>query len=248
MPLRFPLIFNLLVLVVSILPVRAEGPVPAEVVSPDASFQIGEQLAEDDFQGDLAAWQWELEQGGVVQAREGGVEIDVPGGCTVWLKQPLTGPVLISYEATLIGAGGPNDRVSDLNCFWMAQDARSPGDLFATPRSGKFSDYDQLRCYYVGHGGNSNTTTRFRRYIGEKGNRPLRSEHDLTAPEFLLVPNVSQTIQLVAAGGVVGYYANGRRLFAYDDPEPYTRGWFAIRTVTSHFRVKNFRVHRLLPR
>jgi len=141
-----------------------------------------------------------------------------------------------------------NDRVSDLNCFWMARDARSPDDLFATRRSGVFSDYDQLRCYYVGHGGNSNTTTRFRRYIGEKGHRPLRPEHDLTAPEFLLKPNVSQHIQLVAAGSIVEYFRDGKRLFSYDDPAPYTSGWFGLRTVTSHFKIRNFQIHRLIER
>lgn len=146
----------------------------------------------------------------------------------------------------MIASGGPNDRVSDLNCFWMAQDARSPEDIFATKRSGVFSDYDQLRCYYVGYGGNSNTTTRFRRYIGEKGNRPLRPEHDLSRKEFLLVPNRPQTIQVIAAGSTIAYYSDGRRIFSYEDPEAYVNGWFALRTVTSHFEVRNFRVHRLL--
>lgn len=218
------------------------------VVSPDPRFAADGLLVRDDFGGGLDRWKWELEKGGSVVAQNGALEIDVPGGCTVWLKAPLSGAILISYDATVISAGGPNDRVSDLNCFWMAQDARSPGDIFATPRAGKFSDYDQLRCYYVGHGGNSNTTTRYRRYIGEAGNRPIRPEHDLKAKEFLLVPNVSQRIQLIAAGGSIGYYRDGQRLLADEDTQPYTSGWFAFRTVTSHLRIKNFRVHRLVPR
>ena len=73
----------------------------------------------------------------------------------------------------MIHAGGTHDRVSDLNCFWMATDSRSPDDLFATRRSGKFSDYDRLRTYYVGLGDNGNSTTRFRRYIGTQDLRPL---------------------------------------------------------------------------
>lgn len=216
-----------------------------EPASPDARFTVGQLLASDDFSHGLGRWRAELETGGAVSARAGVLEIDVPGGCTVWFTQPLDGPLLISYEATTIAAGGPNDRVSDLNCFWMACDARSPSDLFATSRSGKFSDYDRLRGYYVGLGGNSNRTTRFRRYIGESGNRPLLPQHDLTAQEFLLVPNAAQTIQLVAAGRAIGYYRDGRRLFAYDDPAPYTRGWFAFRTVHSHLKIRNFRVYRL---
>ncbi len=107
-------------------------------------------------------------------------------------------------------------------------------------------EYDRLTCYYVGHGGNSNTTTRFRRYIGEQGNRPLRDEHNLSAKEFLLVPNQTVSVQLVAAGSTIGYYSDSRRLFAYDDPLPYTNGWFAFRTVDNHLIVKNFlRVYRL---
>ena len=219
------------------------NPPPA---SPDPLFAVGEELAADDFRHGLAQWRTELAEGGTVEARDGVLEIDVPGGCSVWLAQPLEGPLLISYEAIAVSAGGPNDRVSDLNCFWMADDTRSPGDLFATARSGKFADYDQLRCYYVGLGGNGNTTTRFRRYLGERGNRPLLPEHDLSAKQFLLEPNVAQSIQLVAAGGQIEYYRDGRRLFAFDDPAPYTRGWFAFRTVSSHLTIRDFRVYRLV--
>jgi hypothetical protein len=215
--------------------------------SPDPRFVVGEEIVSDDFRHGLARWRVELAEGGTVQAREGVLEIDVPGGCSVWLAQPLDGPLLITYEAMAVRADGANDRVSDLNCFWMADDARSPGDLFATKRSGFFGDYDQLRCYYVGFGGNGNTTSRFRRYIGERGNRPLRPEHDLAGAENLLVPNATQRIQLLAAGGTIGFYHNGRRLFAYEDPAPYTRGGFAFRTVKSHFTIRDFHVHRLVP-
>lgn len=222
------------------------GAIATLAVSPDPRFTVGEVLVQDDFARGLKLWRTELEKGGTVTTRDSTLEIDVPGGCTVWLASPLEGPVLISYEATVVAAGGPNDRASDLNCFWMARDARSPTDMFATARSGKFSDYDRLRCYYVGFGGNSNTTSRFRRYIGESGNRPLLPEHDLSASEFLIVPNLAQTIHLVAAGSSIGYYHNGRRLFAFEDSEPYTSGWFAFRTVTSHLKFKNFRVFRLI--
>jgi hypothetical protein len=53
---------------------------------------------------------------------------------------------------------------------------------------------------------------------------------------------------LVAAGRAIGYYRNGRNLFAYDDPAPYLRGWFAFRTVRSHLRIRGFRVYRLRSR
>jgi hypothetical protein len=218
---------------------------PGAPASPDARFAVGALLAGDDFTGGLSGWRVESQPGGSATATNGVLDIDVPGGCTVWYASKLEGPLLICYEATVVAAGGPNDRVSDLNCFWMASDARSQSDLFATHRSGKFSDYDNLRCYYVGLGGNSNTTTRFRRYVGESGNRPLLAQNDLTAKEDLIVPNVAQTIQLIAAGRTIGYYRAGRRLFALDDSAPYTRGWFAFRTVHSHINIRHFRVYRL---
>ena len=39
--------------------------------------------------------------------------------------------------------------------------------MFARLRSGTFAEYNDLLTYYVGLGGNRNTTTRFRRYIGD---------------------------------------------------------------------------------
>jgi hypothetical protein len=200
-------------------------------------------LFTDSFRRGLGQWAAELEKGGQVAASNGVLSIDVPAGCTVWFKPELSGALEIRYEARMIRAGGPNDRVSDLNVFWMATDARSPGDLFAIKRSGKFSDYNQLRAYYVGQGGNSNTTTRFRRYVGDPLLRPLLPEHDLKAP--LLEPNVWQEIRLLARGNRIQYYANGKLLFDFNDPEPYTKGHFAFRTTGSHLEIRNFEVKRL---
>lgn len=193
----------------------------------------------------LKQWQVELENGGTVRAEAGTLEIDVPGGCTVWFVPKLEGPVVIEYDATVIQNGGANDRLSDLNCFWMATDARSPGDLFQTVRSGKFADYNQLEGYYVGIGGNNNTTTRFRRYIGDPELRPLLPEHDLQEKADLLEPNRTYRIRIIAAGSGIEFWRDDRRLFAFDDPEPYTSGHFAFRTVASHLRMQNFKVSRL---
>ncbi|HVU38514.1 MAG TPA: DUF6250 domain-containing protein [Opitutales bacterium] len=213
----------------------------------DPRFQVGETLFSDDFQRDDGLWVAELEKGGAVKIGGGRMEIEVPGGGSVWFRPELSSPVLIEYDATLLQGGGPHDRVSDLNCFWMAQDSRSPGDIFATRRTGKFTDYDQLRCYYVGQGGNTNTTTRFRRYIGVADNRPLLPENDLHDARFLLQPNVQQHLTLIACGRLIQYYRDGQKIFELTDPAPYTRGWFAIRTTQSHLTVENFFVRRLIP-
>lgn len=114
---------------------------------PDAPFRIARLLYSDDFAGGLNQWSAELEKPGVVEVKNGVLHLDVPAGATVWFRPELRGPVMIQYEAALIGRGGANDRVSDLNCFWMASDARSPQNLFATKRSGRFADYNQLRAY-----------------------------------------------------------------------------------------------------
>ena len=204
----------------------------------------GPLLHSDDFTRGLAQWTAELEKPGKILARDGVLEIDAPGGCTLWFRPELSGPVLIRYEATPIQAGGPNDRVSDMNAFWMATDARSPLDLFATKRSGAFADYNQLRAYYVGQGGNTDTTTRFRRYIGDPQLRPLLPEHDLQSRDTLLQPNVRRRVELVADGSRIQYYCDGRLLFDFRDPQPYTRGRFAFRTVDSHFEIRRFRVYR----
>jgi hypothetical protein len=212
---------------------------------PDAPFRIAKLLYSDSFTRGTNQWVAELERPGVVEATNGILHLDVPAGATVWFRPELRGAVMIEYEATMIQRGGPNDRASDLNCFWMASDARSPRDLFATRRSGKFADYNQLRAYYVGQGGNANTTTRFRRYIGDPELRPLLPEHDLASSEVLLKANVPQKIQLVANRGRIQYYNDGKRIFDFQDPAPYTHGRFGLRTTFSHIEVRNFRVYRL---
>lgn len=65
--------------------------------------------------------------------------------------------------------GGKNDRISDLNQFWMAND---PNNYNLFTRNGVFEAYDSLQLYYVGMGGNSNTTTQLRKYRGN-GQRVL---------------------------------------------------------------------------
>lgn len=200
------------------------------------------QLYADDFRQGLDQWLIELEQGrGAVSAADGVMTFDVPLGASAWFRPELTSPVEIRFTATAVSAGGAHDRVSDLNCFWMADDPRSPGDLIARPRSGAFADYDMMRTYYVGLGGNSNTSSRFRRYVGN-GERPLLPQHDLSAPDDLIVANRPYRIRLIADGGRIEYWRDDRRMFALDDPAPYRRGWFALRTTWNHMTVRDFSV------
>jgi hypothetical protein len=127
----------------------------------------------------------------------------------------------------------------------MARDSRNKDDLFAVHRSGKFSEYNPLFTYYVGLGGNGNTTTRFRRYVGDAIDRPLLPQNDLHAKTDLLIPNKSQLLQLVACDNLIQYYRDGHRLFEMQDPQPYTSGWFGFRTTKSHVQFRSFKVFRL---
>lgn len=207
----------------------------------------GDQLLHrDDFTHGLDQWLVEAEKPGRVAASGGFLDIEMPAGATLWFRERLTGPIAIEYDAMAVSAGGPYDQVSDLNCFWMATDPRAPGgDVLARQRSGAFADYDELRTYYAGIGGNRNSTTRFRRYIGQSSNRPLRPEHDLSAPATLLTPNRWTRLRLIADGPRIALERDGTPLFQLDDPEPYTSGHFGIRTTWSHLRIANFRVLRL---
>jgi len=220
-----------------------------------ADARTGALLASDDFEKDLSQWVVEQTSHGTTRLMEGQLEIDDgagpndKGGCTVWFRQKLVGPVLIEYEATMIQQGGPNDRVSDLNCFWMASDPKHPDDLFAgsAERAGKFSQYDSLRLYYVGYGANGNVTTRFRRYPGD-GTRPLDpGKGELLDPKFMNVPNRTVKIQLIADGQRVQFLRDGELIFDLTDPSPFRDGWFGLRTVRNRMKVDNFRVHRLRP-
>jgi hypothetical protein len=205
-------------------------------------------LFADDFRS-IENWVIEAESPARVVAVDGVLDIDSPAGVTMWFKPRLSGPIEIEFTATAVSAGGANDQVSDLNVFWMAsnRDGSAPFHAQEGPlqRSGAFAEYHDLLTYYVGLGGNRNTTTRFRRYIGDPNIRPLLPEHDLAARNALLVANKRQIITLLADGSHIEYRRDGHPLFTYDDPTPYTQGWFAFRTTYSHLRIERLKIYTL---
>lgn len=205
----------------------------------------GKCLYEDDFMHGLGQWVVEQRQGGSVRAIDGKLEIKDKQGCTVWFKNKLHAPVSITYEATIVSEGGEFDRLSDLNCFWMASDPNDPNNLWYSghPRTGSFLTYDTLQAYYVGYGGNDNSTTRFRRYLGT-GEKPLLPEHDLQEERYFLKPNHVYQIKLEADSGVVRYIRDGELIFEYEDPNFLNEGWFGFRTVNSHMTIQKFCVIR----
>ncbi|KQM68148.1 Tat pathway signal sequence domain protein [Sphingomonas sp. Leaf17] len=176
-----------------------------------------------------------------VTQHRGVIDIDTPKGLTLWWRRPVAAPVVIRFQAMAVARGGANDRVSDLNAFWMARNDDG-GSVLARRRSGAFADYDTLRTYYVGIGGNRNTTTRFRRYVGRTGDRPLLPGHDKSDEADMLRPNRWTTIRLIADGRTIAVERDGRRLFTLDDPAPYTAGHFGLRTTWSHLRIRRLSI------
>ena len=216
----------------------------ASLILAGCATQPGKLLYRDDF-ANLANWHIEAEKPGRIAAANGVLDIEVPAGVTLWFKHYLEGPLTIEFEATAVAEGGPNDQVSDLNVFWMANNVDGQQPVFAHARSGAFAEYNDLRTYYVGLGGNRNSTSRFRRYIGDPATRPLLPEHDLSAKTAMLLPNRKQTITLIADGPHIEYRRDGETLFRLDDAEPYAQGWFALRTTFSHLRIRALRIRRL---
>ena len=200
----------------------------------------GKLLYEDRFGGPLKRWAVELEKKlpgkSTVSTRKGALEIDAAAGATVWFREKLDGDVLISYKRKVIMAGGRNDRLSDVNQFWMANDAAPFG------RDGKFESYDDLRMYYAGIGGNTNTTTRLRKYEGN-GVRTLLA--DLDAPAMLLQPNREMLVQVAVYKGCTRLLVDGKPYFSHKDEEPLQSGYFGFRTTQSRQQIDDFTVHRL---
>lgn len=212
----------------------------------EATTVACKMIYENNFDNGLDDWKVEQMPKGKVAVANSKLEITDVSGCTVWLKQEFSGSIVVTYDVVVIGEGGPQDRVSDLNCFWMAMDPENPTDLFVNSqkRGGKFSNYDSLKLYYMGVGGNDNGTTRFRRYVGN-GERPLLPEHDLKGSKNMLEPNKAYAIKIVAHNGIVQYYRDDSLLIDFVDDNAYTSGHFGFRTVNNHMTVDNFKVYQI---
>ena len=190
---------------------------------------------------DTAIWKIELQPspGSTVKVTDGSLQLQTGAGVTVWLTKLLKGNIMITYDRKVIMGSGPFDRLSDLNQFWMASDPHNP-DLFT--RHGKLETYDSLQLYYVGMGGNSNTTTRFRRYDG-KGNRQLIAEHlDST---HLLKPDYTYQVKTIINKGQVSYWVDNKLYFSYTDPAPLREGYFGFRSTKSNQQISNLRIYQL---
>nr|WP_163267182.1 DUF6250 domain-containing protein [Dysgonomonas sp. 216] len=178
------------------------------------------------------------------------LEISAPKGFTLWRNEKYTGDLEISYKACVMDEGLKGDRLSDLNCFWMAGDPLHPDDIHrrAEWRNGVFGRYYSLNMYYLGYGGNSNTTTRFRKYNGDFDSFEANKVRpdvitEYTDEDHLLKPNHWYDIKIVCKGRYIKYYINGELIVDFQDDSPYTSGWFGFRTTQSRIRLTDFKVY-----
>ncbi len=205
-----------------------------------ADSTSAELLVEETFDNALDSLVWVAEiapePNSTVYVADGKLWLDTYGGVTVWLNHLLEGNIAIEYERTVVVDTGVNDRLSDLNQFWMATDP-SADNLFS--RSGVFESYNPLSLYYVGMGGNTNTTTRFRKYEGD-GTKPLLYEHARR-----LKANHTYFIRTEVVDGVTTFSVDGEVLFTHTDPNPLTKGYFGFRSTYSRQAIDNVRIYQL---
>ena len=222
-------------------------------------------LASDGFTQGTGKWKVEQQDAaGTVSMADGVLDLVAPSGATLWFEQAFSGDYEIRFSATPIPitAGGFTDRVSDLNVFWNATaPTGADPDPTAQGFDGALASYDPLHLYYVGFGANGGTTTRLRRYDGTAARPEITGYADPSAATAddaagpmtaatRLVANAPTRVRIVSRAATADdartleWYANDALVFAYADPAPYDHGWFALRTTTSHFQVRDFSVVR----
>ena len=174
-------------------------------------------------------------------------EVLAPKGLTLWRRQQLKADCAVEYDVQVTDEGREGDRLSDMNVFWLASDPTGR-DIWQRMawRSGIFLRCYTLQMYYMGYGGNTNTTTRFRRYTGDargvdsaQYRPPVLKEY--TDAAHLLKPNHWYHWRIETVAGRTTITVDGEQLVSYYDPQPLTAGWFGFRTTWSRCRIASFR-------
>ncbi len=187
----------------------------------------------------------------VTTVTDNSMEIVAPKGVTLWYDKSLKGDYQISYRVKFIMEGGEFDRLSDLNCFWGARDPEYPKDIYERSiwRNGEFEKYNTLDLFYVGYGGNHNSTSRFREYRAEYADqgrdavKPVIKEY--TDKENLLKPNQWMTIVITVKDGLTTYSMDGAEIFSLEIPEGRGDGYFGLRLLQNHTIFEDFSITEL---
>ena len=159
------------------------------------------------------------------------MELVVPAGLTLWYNEFLTGDYEISYQVAMLMEGGEFDRLSDLNCFWAANDPLYPDHIFARSewRNGVFKNYNTLNAEYNG--------------VDDARVKPLIAEY--TDPEHLLVPGKWYHIVIRVEKEYTTYSVNGEELFRASLKPGEGDGYFGLRLLQNHVLVTGFEVQSI---
>ena len=195
----------------------------------------------EDFSKSHDNWVVEFEEPATSTLRiwEEKLDVSTSAGATIWFKEKLSGNIMITYNVCVSDSGGQNDRVSDMNAFWMAT---NPTGEVLLRQDGKFASYDRLNLYYAGVGGHDNTRTRFRKYKSNK-EKPVLKEY--TDKAHLLEGNRDYCVKIIVNKGIVQYFLDDVLYWELTDESPYTEGYFGFRTTRSHQLFDNFKVFRI---
>jgi rhamnogalacturonan endolyase len=200
-------------------------------------------IFEDNFSKSISPKRWKIEMENLpkssVITQDSALFLDTKGGITLWLRKKLKGNYKITYLRTVIMNNGINDRLSDMNQFWLAGSGKK--DFFSN-RTGKFEEYDSLKLYYVGMGGNYNTTTRFRKYQGN-GEKTLLSEKNDSL--HLLKPNLEYKITIIVQDKTTSFWIDEQCIFSQTDSGLLQEGYFGFRSTFSHQKIRRFKIYRL---
>lgn len=205
----------------------------------------GRLLFQSDFSKPLDCHTWIVEidnlpgHTSTVYTHKNALILDTWGGVTVWLNKKLSGNIQIEYDRIVRMDKGCNDRVSDMNQFWMASDPKKDS-LFS--RRGKFQEYDDLSLYYAGVGGWNNKTTRFRKYL-TLDSKPVIQEY--TDQKHLLEAEKVYHIKTIVKDGTSSFWINGELFFQYKDPSPLTSGYFGFRSLQSRQEIRNLKIYAI---
>lgn len=179
------------------------------------------------------------------------LRIDSPMGMTLWYNEKLEGNYTITYSVLFPFGENITNRVSDMNCFWGASDPCNADDLFISSewRNGKFKNYNSLNLFYVGYGGNDNTTTRFRRYYGlnygknDSIIKPLIQEY--TDNDHLLKPDIWYRVKIIVNNNITIFEVNDEPLFSYELNDIDGSGYYGLRLFNNKILFTGFRVELL---
>ncbi|MFC2076686.1 DUF6250 domain-containing protein [candidate division KSB1 bacterium] len=199
---------------------------------------------QDDFALDLRYWWWE---GGEPKIDDGELCLDGRGPSILWCRIPFRGKISIEYTARAILGLGGNDRLSDLNFYWMTSHRSKQMDVqqfFESRSAGELDPDGNYRAYRLENGGDDNRVTRLVRFDPDSGRTVLVEYRDRN---LLLEPNQDYRYRLLIGYWLLEVYRDDELVLRIDDPNLITPGYFGLASQDSHVHFDNVRVDYLLP-